>query len=148
MNSTTAGHPVSLLKYWNMLQFFLYWKRIVCTYSICSSSIRILFVIFINHKKPRARSNNEFYIHKSQTQSNWFYNESFWYARKALTSSTFFGTIGGTMLWSSKKTKSAFETAVTKLAIILLVLIATPIEGDLSPITATGASRLNLKQVE
>lgn len=43
-----------------------------------------------------------------------------------------------------KNTKSAFDTAVTKLAIILLVFIATSIELELSPITDTGVAKLNL----
>lgn len=45
---------------------------------------------------------------------------------------------------SIKNTKSAFDTVVTKLTIMSLVLIVTLTQPDLSPITATRAAKLNL----
>lgn len=61
-----------------------------------------------------------------------------------LTPFTSFGMNEGISLALLKNTKSAFDTAVTKLAIILLVFIATSIELELSPITDTGVAKLNL----
>ena len=67
---------------------------------------------------------------------------------KGFTLSTSLCIIEGIPLILSKNTKSAFDTVVTKLAIMLLVLIVTLTEPDLSPITATRAAKLNLGQVK
>ena len=63
-----------------------------------------------------------------------------------LTSFTFLGINGGKTFFLSKKTKSAFAILAKRLAIMLLVFIATSIDPDLSPMTTTGDSRFTLKR--
>ena len=61
------------------------------------------------------------------------------------TSSMLLGMCSGSMFSVLKKTSRAFVIAVSKLAMIVLVLIATSIEPDLSPITTTGDSNGKLQ---
>ncbi len=56
------------------------------------------------------------------------------------TSSMLVGMKGASMFLSSKKTSLAEQSAVSRLAMIVLVRIATSIEPDRSPITTTGFS--------
>ena len=63
-----------------------------------------------------------------------------------LTCCTVLGINGGWTFAESKKTSSALAILVNRLAMILLVLIATSIEADLSPITTTGDSKFKLQK--